>query len=145
MENLISKLAKLENRLNAVKEIEKDIQNKLEDVQEYIDLQVQRSLAKDIGGEIDTLRSEIKDQTVKAYLETGEKHIHAALGIRVGTSFEYDATEAKSWCEQRLPDALIVDKKLFEKTLKAFDKVPEFVEVKETITATIATDLSEYI
>ena len=145
MNDLIRELAIDERQFEKGKEVVKYHQEKLEQTPEWKTLQNVKAGLEQWAQTVEDLRAKIKDQTVKAFLDTGEKHIHPALGIREGISFSYDSQLAKAWCEHRLPDALIVDKKLFEKALKAFEQVPNFVKVDKTVTATIATDLSSYL
>jgi hypothetical protein len=116
----------------------------LPEYQEFEELRQERS---DIAEQIDNLRNEINELTLKAYLDTGEKNPASGVGVRVYTNYVYDEDKAFGYCRSRLPAALKLDKRKFEKYVKGVQDVQplEFVEVKEDPRPTIASDLSEYL
>ena len=62
-------------------------------------------------------------------------------------SYDYDDDLAFAYCRSELPQALKLDKRIFEKFIKGVQEVRplDFVTVEEKITPTIASDLSEYL
>jgi len=100
----------------------------------------------DAEGEAKSLVAEaeakLRELTLKAYQETGNKAPAPGVGIREVTKLEYDPKEALSWAlEHKL--ALQLNKTFFEKLAKT--DTPEFVTVSTEPQATIATDLSEVL
>jgi len=84
----------------------------------------------------------LRELTLQAYAETGNKTPAIGVGIRELTKLEYDPKEALKWAVQH-QIALSLDKKSFEGFAKATPL--EFVRVSTEPQATIATDLSQYI
>ena len=82
----------------------------------------------------------LRDMTIQTYKETGNKAPSPGVGIRIITKLIYDAGKALEWAKQH-GLALKLDISAFEKIAKA-DK-PNFVDVVEEPTATIAVDLGK--
>jgi len=101
-------------------------------------LDQQRSLAEEVAG----CESMLRDLTLKAYQETGNKAPAPGVGIREVTKLEYDAKKAFDWAIQHAM-ALKLDTATFEKIAKA--SPPEFVKIHTDPQATIATDLSNIL
>lgn len=80
--------------------------------------------------------------TVQAYEETGNKTPALGVGIRELTKYDYDSGKALQWAKSH-DMALKLDDTAFKKIIKA--DTPDFVTVTKEVTATIATDLSEYL
>ena len=86
--------------------------------------------------------AKLRDLTLKAYAETGNKQPALGVGIREISKLEYDPKVALLWAQDhRL--ALKLDIPAFDKIAKASPL--EFVEIRGEAQATIATDLSKYI
>jgi len=84
----------------------------------------------------------LRDLTLKAYLETGNKTPAPCVGIREVNKLEYDLPTAFEWAiEHRM--ALKLDTPAFEKIAKA--SPPGFVKTVTAPQATIATDLNQYL
>jgi len=96
------------------------------------------SAASKVAEEEDKLR----ELTIKAYQETGNKAPAPGVGIREVTKLEYDPKEALRWAQEHKM-ALQLNKTAFEKLAKT--DTPEFVTVSTEPQATIATDLSEVL
>ena len=90
--------------------------------------------------ECDEAEQVLRDMTIKAYEETGNKAPAVGVGTRVVTKLLYDVGKAFEWAKQH-GLALKLDTAAFEKIAKA-DK-PDFVAVEESPQATIATDLNK--
>jgi len=84
---------------------------------------------------------ELRQATLQAYEETGNKAPGPGLGIRVIEALEYDEHAALLWAIQH-EMALALDKKAFEKIAKADGKSMSFLTKTAKVTATIATDLA---
>jgi len=84
----------------------------------------------------------VRETALEAYLETGNKHPHPAITIKVFTKLDYDEEQAVTYCVEHLPKALKVDKRKFEAVAKAAEL--DFVQITDDPKATVATDLSEY-
>ena len=87
----------------------------------------------------------LRDLTIKAYQETGNKTPAPGVGIREVTKLEYDAKEAFNWAvEHKI--MLKLDAPAFEKMAKmAPETRPGFVKIHTDPQATIATDLSKVL
>src|SRR3990167_7568994 len=85
--------------------------------------------------------SRLRELTLQAYNETGNKQPAEGVGIRETTKLEYAPQVALVWAtDHRL--ALKLDIQAFEKIARASPL--EFVKVVAEAIATIATDLSKY-
>ncbi|MDY6993196.1 MAG: hypothetical protein SVR94_11410 [Pseudomonadota bacterium] len=131
---------------DALEDVEQ-AENALHALPEYQVLGEKSEQAQKIRDEIAATRKIINGLTVTAYQQTGEKKPAHGVGIRVGKSYIYDQEVAMSYCRSELPQALKLDKRTFEKYVKGVQDVKplDLVTVEETITPTIASDLSEYL
>jgi hypothetical protein len=86
--------------------------------------------------------TKLREMTIEAYNETGDKQPAYGVGVKVIKILDYDIKEAYEWAI-RHNMATILDVKNFEKVAKASPL--EFVTYGEKLTATIATDLSKYL
>ena len=84
--------------------------------------------------------TKLRDLTLQAYAETGDKAPALGVGIRERTVLTYDGKVAFDWAKSHKM-ALQLDKKAFEKIVKA--DTPDFVKVGTEAIATIATNLEE--
>jgi hypothetical protein len=82
--------------------------------------------------------AKLRELTLAAFNETGNKAPVPGVGIRVMEKLEYDLKVALDWAKAHKM-ALTLDKKAFEKIAKA-DK-PDFVTIIQEPIATIATEL----
>lgn len=92
------------------------------------------------------VEKEIREGAINEFLVSGNKKPWDGIGIRETTKIDYDEKLATEWCKHRLPEALTIEKKKFEKFVGTFDQedLPAFVSITKVPTATIASDLSEY-
>jgi len=98
--------------------------------------------AQEAHSQVAEAEAKLRELTLKAYQETGNKAPAPGVGIREVTKLEYDPKNALMWAvEHRL--ALQLNKTAFEKIAKT--DTPEFVTVSTEPQATIATDLSEVL
>ena len=96
------------------------------------------SIIEALGDEEERLR----ELTLKAYAETGNKAPAPGVGIREVTILDYDPKVALDWAKTHKL-ALSLNKRLFESLAKT--DPPGFVTISKEAHGTIATDLSEYL
>ncbi len=84
----------------------------------------------------------LRELTLQAYAETGDKTPAPGVGIRERTVLTYDGKVAFDWAKAHKM-ALQLDKRAFEKIAKA--DTPDFVKVSTEAQATIATNLDDKI
>ncbi len=74
----------------------------------------------------------------------GNKQPFPGVGIRVRERVVYDKGEALLWAiDHKI--ALLLDSRVFEHLMKASPGLPDFVDIQEEVTATIATDLGKVL
>ena len=94
------------------------------------------------GSKASEAEDKLRELTIKAYQETGNKAPALGVGIREVTKLGYDPKEAFRWAlEHKL--ALQLDTKKFATLAK--DGTIEFVTITTEPQATIATDLNQFI
>ena len=82
----------------------------------------------------------LRELTLKAYKETGDKHPAKGVDIREVTTYSYNEDEALKWAiEHKM--ALKLDKDKFKNHVKA--DPPNFVTVSQEPQATISSNLEE--
>jgi len=91
---------------------------------------------------VDIEEDELRQLTIKAYEETGNKAPVPGVGIREVTKLDYEQPEALHWAIEHTM-ALSLDKKAFEKIVKA-SPLP-FVTITHPVEATIAQNLEEVL
>ncbi len=84
----------------------------------------------------------LRELTLQAFTETGNKAPAPGVGIREVTKLDYDSKDALKWAMEH-QIALNLDKKSFEGFAKATPL--EFVRITQEPQAIIATDLSKYL
>lgn len=89
------------------------------------------------------LEDQIRARAVTAYKSNPDlgKAVCPGVGIRVMTDVKYSNSEALEWAKEHKM-CLTLDTKAFTALCKSDSTRPNFAEVAEVITATIATDLS---
>jgi hypothetical protein len=97
------------------------------------------------NAQIGELTKDLHEMALADYKATGSKKPHPGVGIRVSTKLVYDPAVALDWAKTNVPAALVLDTKTFEGFVKASTAPVTFVSIVEMPTATIATDLSEYL
>ena len=85
--------------------------------------------------------SRLRELTLQAYAETGEKQPVPGVGIRETIELRYNPKQAFDWAIKN-PLALQLNTKVFEKIARGFPL--DFVEYAKVYLATIAQDLSKY-
>ena len=90
------------------------------------------------GADVAVEEQKLRELTLQAYAETGDKAPAEGVGIRERTVLTYDGKVAFDWAKAHKM-ALQLDKRAFEKIVKA--DTPDFVKVSTEAIATIATEL----
>jgi hypothetical protein len=138
IQELVSQLHKarlaLSNSNNIVKQMEDKFRKEVADLYEY---------NAEARTHVADLEQAIREKAIAAY-DGENKAIAPGVGIRVTTSYDYDADRAYEWATGH-GMALSLDRKAFNDICKADSTRPDFVSVSETPTATIATDLSKVL
>ena len=119
----------------AIRRAEFDAANKdlLEDIERF-------------GYALAEAEEELRDATLTAYRETGDKAPGPGVGIRVIVTLDYSPSWALNWAvEHKMTAMLTVDKKMFEAVIEigAVEDSSEMVTIIPKATATIATDLAK--
>lgn len=87
------------------------------------------------------LEESIRTLGVLAYAESGDKHPHEKIDIKIFTEAEVtDPTKARDWAFENLPAALKLDDAKVKKYAKEFGEVPG-VTIKSEARAQIASQL----
>lgn len=116
------------------------------------ELQAKEEVFIDLGisqGWLDEAEAQLRELTLAAYAESGDKAPGPGVGIRVAQQVQYDAAEAFAWGREHGGIALQLDKKEFERIARELNTLParagesSFVTLTEVVTATIATDLAK--
>lgn len=104
-------------------------------------------LLKDLADNVLTLaeaEAKLRESTLTAYQETGEKQPAPGVSVKMFQTLDYDPQRAYRWaCEHKI--ALSLDKKAFESFAKTSFTPLDFVAINEEARAQIASDLSEYL
>jgi hypothetical protein len=110
----------------------------------YLDLERRMDLAVYNASQIE---AQVRGGALANYYQNKDKSPHPAIGIRVIHKIDYSDADARQWCMSNMPNALKLDKTVFEKHAKAVaDTIPiPFVTITDEPQATIASDLSKYI
>lgn len=82
----------------------------------------------------------LRELTLNAFNQTGDKTLIPGVGIRIMTKLEYYPRVAFKWAVEHNM-ALSLDTRAFEKIAKA--SPPDFVTINQVPQATIATELKE--
>jgi hypothetical protein len=139
---LLAKLAAQRLTLATAKEMKGAMVKAFEETPSYQAIQGNIASATN---QISDLENELRGLALADYKATGSKKPHPGVGIRVSTKLVYDPAVALDWAKTNVPAALVLDTKTFEGFVKASTAPVTFVSIVETPTATIATDLSEYL
>ncbi len=87
----------------------------------------------------------VRTATHAAYLASGDKKPHAAVGIRMTTIISYNEADARAWAMDNLKMALKLDTTAFDKAVRAKLVPADIASIEEVAQTTIASDLSAYI
>lgn len=143
----LQQLAQINQRLAQLSADKKLADEKLQATSQYAIVQAIHDDISAMNQSVSTLRDEINQLTLLAYATTGNKKPAPGVGIRVSKSLAYDELKARDYCVNNLVEALKLDKRAFEKYANGVSEVKplDFVTIIEIPSATIATDLGEYL
>ena len=89
------------------------------------------------------IETEVREQALGIYEETGDKAPHPAVKVKMYTVLDYDPARAFDYAREHLPQALKLNKKVFETAAKGIEL--DFVDIVQEPRATITRDLSGYL
>jgi len=81
--------------------------------------------------ELNEIDQMLRAQAQSVYEETGDKHVHPNIEVRMFKVFHYDVGEMLPWVRENLPVALTIDKKVFDKVLASMPYVPPLVHAMD--------------
>jgi hypothetical protein len=151
MNDLIAQLAR-------ARDIEQEYRTEIAELeQEIAATKLGQRLAYVKSDLLPTAKADVEDATaavrragVEVFEETGMTRPHPAVQIKRYKVLDYDADEALNYARFYLPQALKLDRRIFEKIavtlIEEFAKAElDFVAISKEPRATIARDLSEYV
>jgi len=122
---------------------------------------------------VEQLETEVREEALKLFTETGEKKPHEAVEIKEiskispGESIPFEVVEkdgtkraltlkerielmekkALEYVKKELPQALVLDRKVFDKVMKALpeENLPDGVKIEKVPSAYISTELSKFL
>lgn len=141
MENLLIELADKKETLTQLRQQMQSMILGVTESEEYKNILEQERITVETIDELDT---KIREGALEYYKLTGDKKPYEGVGIRVMTKITYDDESALNWCENWYRDALVIDKKMFDKFVRKLpeESLPIFVSIEYQPTATISADLS---
>ena len=147
----ITELAALQERLEKLSQTRIAFITQMKAQPDYQDNEYELGETQKMVSEI---TGEIKNAAVDRYRETGNKHLHQTINIRVTTRFVLlDEEAALKFCRANLPAFIVFDKEGFlayaeftsGKGETVFAPIKELVNSLAIPTATISQDLSKYL
>lgn len=138
-------LASERKTLARLKETASDLQEKLEQTQEYKALQDAQDNAKLMTTEVSRVEAEIKDSVEKEFVRTRLENTKPYDGIEIkkfGVVHILDERQAITWAATNAPQVLSLKQAPFNKIAKVLDL--DFVQKTTEYRAQIASDLSMY-
>ena len=140
----IFKLATLRSKEAAAKEQLNLLRAKLQESPSWMNW---AEILESSQNEIQEVEPHIRELAETNFAATENKSPHPAVKIREKTVIEYDPPLALAWCRRHLPEAIVLDAKLFEKHARAVEQTAhiQFVKIRKEPQATIATDLSRHL
>lgn len=119
----------------------------LESTIEYQSLQLLEATKDVLDGEVERQETELRRHAIALHNILGDRKNMVWVGVRAMKRVEYDVAEATEWSRANAPGLLVLDKKAFEKAMKAGIFVTNDVPARvfEELTGTIKSDLSALI
>jgi len=96
-----------------------------------------------IKDQLAVAKANVRQATLTAYQQTGEKQPHPSVKVVMSTVLSYNEKEALDYCRTYIPNALKLDRRTFEKAAKVLEL--EFVTIGQEPTTRIDSDLSVYL
>ena len=108
----------------------------------WADWKTARGLAEQSRAVVADLEEQVRAAAVACYDNTGNKHPHAAVEIKLFTVYDYDPLKAKQYAVEHLPTALSLDTRKFQRAAEVLDL--DFVKIGKEARAQIAADLADW-
>ena len=144
---MLSALAELNKQLEETQSWEENQLIKLDKLPEYQAYLACKEDIKIIKEQIEAKKDAVKSLAINDYNETGDKNPYPDVSVIINNKVDYDPLVARTWCEENLPKALMLDTKLFEKHAKALKEtmpIP-FVDYYQSPSVRISSDLTDYL
>jgi len=140
LEEKIKELARKREALNVAKERYELARKNFEELECSTLYQFEKTV-------VENLEDEIRTEAVKIFAETGDKLPHEAVEIKEETELIVDEPQAEIYAYNKFPQALTLDRKIFDRLIRALpeEKVPDCVKIEKVPSAYIKSDLSEYL
>ena len=94
------------------------------------------SLLSVAKADVEDAEQTVREAALALYHRDGSKKPHEAVQVKMYTTLTYDPDDAIGYCIKALPDALKLDKRIFEKVAKV--ALPDFVTIETEPRASIA-------
>jgi len=117
------------------------LQERLAETEPWVILQEAKASLALAQGALGTCEMRARDEVLAEYGRTQNKAPIKGAGVRVLRKATYVLADALAWCRANAPALLTVDEKAFAKA----DLPGAPITWEENATATLATDLSEYL
>lgn len=97
--------------------------------------------------ELEKLETEIRQEAEANFKATGEKNPHPAVEVKQVINLIVDEGKGLEYAKTSLPDALGLNRKIFDKVMKALpeEKLPDGVKIEQVPKVYIDKDLSGYL
>ncbi len=142
LDQKVKAVADLRQQLARVEAVQDTVQAMLADTPEYITLQAIAFQRSGIKERLEEVEDELRATAVENY--DGESVPHEAI-YRVGVykTLDYSQAEALGHCREHLPQVVKLDKRAFEKLMRAGLELA-FVIVGQEYRASLKSDLSPW-
>jgi len=103
---------------------------------------------KDCELKISELESKIRDEADANFKTTGEKQPHPAIEVQQKLVICYDGATALEYAKTELKQAVVLDKKFFDGTMREWHKknqLPDFVKAESVPWVKIDKDLTPFL
>jgi len=147
LQTLVAQLARARATETALRARIADLEDRIARTPLGLELAALQSQLGDVRSHQADVDHGVRELAVSLYEATDDKRPHPAVGIRVNTKIVYDPGCAFTWCYARLPHALKLDARFFEKHARAVAQTDpiDFVTITPDPVATVDSDLSPYL
>jgi len=143
MKNTIERLAYLRHNMAEQKNMLAGAEAALRSTVQWAEVEHRRERLRATEMEEQGIETEVRNLALAAYGKTGDKAPHPAVKVKMYTVLDYEDADAFDYAREHLPQALTLNKKVFETAAKSIKL--DFVVIQQEPRATIARDLSGYL
>lgn len=142
LDDRVRELANLRRQLELAKSVEEMREEDYMQTPQYHAFVEANNTRKKIADQVATADALVRSMAIAEYNETKEKKF-PGVSVFTSESMTYDTALALEWCKERLPEALTIIPKTFEKVAEIMK--PDFVKFTDEPKARIASDLSAFL